>query len=779
MRAVYDAEAPRPESEPEYEGFEISRYHDMWREAVDDYTEARAQHYRDEQYYDGDVKGTGEGHWTAAALQKLAARNQPPSVFNFIENLINAIAGVEQRARSEPRALPRTPKDQKSAEIVTDALRYIKEQTRWEFIKADAFLDALKIGFAAVEIGGAEDSVPITPIDWKEFFFDPRSRRPDFSDARYLGVAKWLDKDVALATYVPPDPGPYEPEPYEALPMPQIPPQPIDPMMAQQWAAMAQQGLARYQQAEEQNQLQYQIMEQQRRAQYDMLVKKREEITLVIENTASGSGSTGTLNETDFEDRPKDHFCDAKRKRVFVIDMWHQDPKKGWMRCVFTGAGKLFTEEAKFVEKDQWGREVKTHPIQAFSIHVSGGLWRYGAVRNMRSPQDEVNKRHSKSMHLLTMNRVKTTAQAMEQAGGKETLRQEATRPDGVIVVQNLDEIEIDTNIELAAGQQRQLEFAVQFLERMGPNPQLRGEQGRATSGRAVLALQQAGLGALGPIYDRLHEWELRCYRSKWYRAQQFWTGPMYVRVTDDKNAARFAAVNGAPVIQEQNGNKPPQDRGGMGNQPQPMQPGQMPEGMDPRMMMGANGGLPMTPEDMGETGPALAELDMDIIIDRAPEAATLQAEQFEHMSNLAQAGVLGPPGNPDVSRLLITSSSLPNKTELLDLLDKMAEGANQPNPAQMAELKKLEAMIEKLIAETKKTEVETVKIAAEIPGAQADAALTAAKVQTEHANARATDIGAQATSYEMLSAPIGGSPSIDPLAAAAPTGGPGPVFPQ
>ena len=61
--------------------------------------------------------------------------------------------------------------------------------------------------------------------------------------------------------------------------------------------------------------------------------------------------------------------------------MWHREPKHGWFRCVFTGAGKLFTEPASLIETDDWGRKVKTHPIVAFSLFVSSDLWRYGLVR--------------------------------------------------------------------------------------------------------------------------------------------------------------------------------------------------------------------------------------------------------------------------------------------------------------------------------------------------------------------------------------------------------------
>ena len=39
--------------------------------------------------------------------------------------------------------------------------------------------------------------VDFNPVEVDSFFYDPRSYRSDFSDARYMGEAKWLDLEVA------------------------------------------------------------------------------------------------------------------------------------------------------------------------------------------------------------------------------------------------------------------------------------------------------------------------------------------------------------------------------------------------------------------------------------------------------------------------------------------------------------------------------------------------------------------------------------------------------
>jgi hypothetical protein len=57
------------------------------------------------------------------------------------------------------------------------------------------------------------------------------------------------------------------------------------------------------------------------------------------------------MSADEFEDRPSTSSATDSRRRVFVIDMWHADAKHGWYRCVFTGAGKLFTQASPYQGK--------------------------------------------------------------------------------------------------------------------------------------------------------------------------------------------------------------------------------------------------------------------------------------------------------------------------------------------------------------------------------------------------------------------------------------------
>lgn len=171
------------------------RIRKMVREYLDTMEEARDRAALARDYYDGK-------QWTKEEIATLKQRGQPPIVFNRIKRKVDSILGVERNRRTDPKAYPRTPKDEQSAEIVTQALRFVADQTRLNNIFSGAFECGMIEGAGAAEVimDGPED-IKVQIIPWDEFIFDPRSSRHDFSDARYLGVLKWMDADDAISLY--------------------------------------------------------------------------------------------------------------------------------------------------------------------------------------------------------------------------------------------------------------------------------------------------------------------------------------------------------------------------------------------------------------------------------------------------------------------------------------------------------------------------------------------------------------------------------------------------
>lgn len=146
-------------------------------------------------YYSGD-------QLSAEQLQELKRRRQPPTIRNKIDRKINGVVGLIERLKQDPKAYPRTPKHEAGAEVATAAVRYVLDVNNWDALASNEARDGAINGIFGVEMGieagdQGDPDITLGEIDNDTFFYDPRSYRFDFSDARFMGVAKWVDLDVA------------------------------------------------------------------------------------------------------------------------------------------------------------------------------------------------------------------------------------------------------------------------------------------------------------------------------------------------------------------------------------------------------------------------------------------------------------------------------------------------------------------------------------------------------------------------------------------------------
>jgi hypothetical protein len=156
---------------------------------------ARKAAERDRDYYDG-------RQLTAAELKELQRRGQPDVIINRIQPKINFLMGYEAQNRTDPRAFPRTPQDEQAAEAATDALRYVKDASELDTAFSQVWENMLIEGLGGVELvveqgQNGETKIEAVSWDWDRLFYDPYSRKPDFSDARYLGGVIWMDAEDA------------------------------------------------------------------------------------------------------------------------------------------------------------------------------------------------------------------------------------------------------------------------------------------------------------------------------------------------------------------------------------------------------------------------------------------------------------------------------------------------------------------------------------------------------------------------------------------------------
>ena len=338
-----------------------------------------------------------------------------------------------------------------------------------------------------------------------------------------------------------------------------------------------------------------------------------------------------TTSDT-YDDRPKIHlWADPTRNRVRVVLMYYRE-NGVWHWCKFTKGGKLESGESPYV--DDQGDSVCPLIIQ--SIYCDRENNRYGVVKDMIDPQDEVNKRRSKALHLLTMRQFRYEDGAIENV---EQTRRELARPDGAIKTAPDSIFEILNNNDLASGQISLLQEAMAEMDLMGANSALAGDTGESASGRAVLARQQGGLIEIAATFDQLHQLTKRVYEHVWMRVRQFWTEERWIRVTDDDRNVRFVGLNRPVTVGETIANMPEEQALEVANR----------IGLqinDPRMnlVQGIENNV--------------AEMEVDIQIEEVPEQVSMDAEQFQAIAQLGPALVQGNPMfAPVVYRAMIESA--------------------------------------------------------------------------------------------------------------------------
>ena len=263
-----------------------------------------------------------------------------------------------------------------------------------------------------------------------------------------------------------------------------------------------------------------------------------EDAKAMFPSVDEGMFSNDNLGDT-FDDKPKDMYISENRVRL--IELYYISGGQ-WYHCIFTGMGFCIEPRISPYLDDEG---VPCNPIELSSAYIDRDNNRYGAVRQMISIQDEINKRRSKAMHLLSVRQVIADEGAVDDV---KQAKRELAKPDGWLVRNPGRNLEISNTADLAMGQFNLLAEAKSEIDAIGANASVLGKDDRVQSGRALQSRQQAGMAEVTPVLDMLRSWEKRMYRQMWARIKQFWTEEKWVRVTDDEKNIKFVALN-RPIL--------------------------------------------------------------------------------------------------------------------------------------------------------------------------------------------------------------------------------------
>jgi hypothetical protein len=398
---------------------------------------------------------------------------------------------------------------------------------------------------------------------------------------------------------------------------------------------------------------------------YDRASERYPEKDDVLSGTFS---QEGTLSST-YDDAPRQRWADARRKRVRIVKLEFIQGGEVWV-CEFTRGGFLAEPEPSPYLDDMGAPEWS---IIMQSSHVDRDGNRYGYVKAWIDIQDEINKRASKHLHLVSVRQTFST-----EGGGEDVqkLKMELAKPDGHLKFTRGEfgkDFGVLPNLDQASAQFQLLQEAKQEIDSIGVNGAMAGNESRDLSGVALRKLQQGASTELKPLFESIAQFDNQVCRAVWNRVKQFWTAEKWIRVTDDDEAPRWIGLN-IPVtvgdqIKEETGEIPAEIQD------------------DPRLstVVGIRNNI--------------AEIDVDFTITEVPDVVNAMQEQFEALVKIF-------PAVPDDKKsaafeMLLEASTLRNKKKFMDKFKSGADAAD-PQAQQVASMQERMTQLQEELIQAK-----------------------------------------------------------------------------
>lgn len=488
-----------------------SRLLSYYRQELDRQSENRFQMAIDEDYYDNI-------QWSEDEARQLKERGQAPIVYNVTAQTINWVIGSEKRGRTDFKILPREKEDTKPAEIKTKLLKYLSDVNRLPFSRSRAFEDAIKVGIGWLE-DGAQDEDDGEPIysryeSWRNILHDSASTELDFSDGRYIFRSKWVDVDVAKALF----PG------REA----QIDDAVVDASLYGSFDMVDGDVPMDYMEFDRTN---YAVAR-------TLVSHKRRRVRLI---------------ECEYRVPEKVQRLKGGIYKGEIYDP--EDPRH--VEAVLSGASRLASKVmmrvrlAHMTVKDLLWEGPSPYRHNRFRFTPIWCYRRgrdnlpYGMIRSIRDIQDDINKRASKALHILSSNKVVMDEGALPEGTTLDEFAEEIARPDAIIIKRPGKELVINAERDLAAPHLDLMSRGINMIQQVGGvTDELLGRTTNAVSGVAVQKRQEQGSLATNKPFDNLRLAVQMQGELQLALLEQFVTGEKTFRITNERGTPEFIRVN-------------------------------------------------------------------------------------------------------------------------------------------------------------------------------------------------------------------------------------------
>lgn len=582
---------------------ELRRYREWFRAAVDKSSDWRTQAKEDFEFVSGQ-------QWKDEDKRALEKQGRPAITINKIKPLINVLSGYQRLNRYDIDFLPRTNDDMQLCNVRKGITKYVMDRCDYEYSESQVFIDGAicGIGWFEVkyefdqEIGDGEAKV--LREDPFGMYVDPESRKPDYSDAKYIIRARWVDKEELKLVY---------PEHAEDI-------------------------------------------DKQTRI-YD-----KEEDSVEYENLDPLWYQKETkklrLVECWYKTKQKETFYFLQDgsmipKKQVTIDMFLNGLVEGTKTIPVTRVRVCAFFDNVMLEDIDSPYEHGEFPFIPFVVYNFGvGDISAGAVRDLKDPQREINKRRSQTLHVLNTSSnsgwiAEEGALTPEQ---ERRLRNMGATPGAILHINTgaMAKVQRIQPPNPPVGLMEAEQQAQQDLPAIsGINEALMGtDMPASSSGRAIELKQKQAITHIAPMFDNLRKAKKRIALLLWGRRghkgiiPQYYTEDKIYRV-EGQNGQQFIRVN--QQVQQQ----------------------------DP-----LHGVITQTLND-------LSQGEFDIVI--ADTQASTTQRQAQMWSLVDAVSKLGVPGDM-VFDMIIDLSDIPNKEEIKQRWQQRQQ-AQQQQQAQQAQL--------------------------------------------------------------------------------------------
>ena len=376
----------------------IEKLKDFWTEGLEGNADVVQEAYKNFGYYEG-----GDKQWDSKDIAVLNSGGRPHITINMILPTINLLTGYERQNRQEVKVFPKKGGNRLVAQLFTEIAKHAEDVSNGIYERSMVFLDGIVgiKGWLNIDIDYENDpyngELIIERVDPFDIVEDPGCKSYDLNKgAKYIIRSYWADKELIKLTY-PKVKGDIENQKFDDLDKRDIRHLPGRVLNPDQFQARLRETWWR-----------------------------------------SYEKAVYLVHKMSMERKRVDKSKISWMKRILEVDR-RQAEEEGRM-TVFSVAeaivpvlhcdttfGKVIVEE---VERP-FG-EMTKFPLQRFVPYWINGNC-FSPVSNLRSPQDEKNKRRSQSLHLV--NTSANSGWFNKKSGGadKDELGEVGSKP-GVVI---------------------------------------------------------------------------------------------------------------------------------------------------------------------------------------------------------------------------------------------------------------------------------------------------------------------------------------------------------